>query len=70
MSNSIQSTEVGRGAGFSPAKTSRVSFADLRELKEILKDPGLTKWIVLAGIGGFVELIRALVDVVRYLHKF
>jgi hypothetical protein len=70
MSNSAQDIEGGRGAGYAPAKTSRVSVADLRELKEILSDSGLTKWIVLAGVGGLVELIRAIVDIAQYFHKF
>jgi hypothetical protein len=69
MSNNAQGPAENRGSGYTPAKSSRISITDLRELKELLKDSGLGKWVVLAGFGGLVELLRAFLDVARYVLK-
>jgi hypothetical protein len=58
-------------AGYSPAKSSsRISIDDLRTLKELLNDSGLTKWIVLAGIGGLVDIFHTAWLAIRWLKGF
>jgi hypothetical protein len=60
------------GSGFTPAKVkpSKLSIPEFVELRKALEDSGLAKWVVLAGLGGLVELIRGLVDVVRAIKSF
>jgi len=54
--------------GYTPAKPSKITIPEMLELQKALKDSGLAKWIVLAGIGGAVELIRGLVDIAKYFY--
>ena len=48
-----------------PPRPSKVSIAEIAALRKIFEDSSLAKWVVLAGIGGAAELLRALVDIVR-----
>jgi hypothetical protein len=61
------------GPGYFPAKppkSSKISISEIGELRKAFEDSALAKWVVLAGIGGAVELIRALVDIVRIIKAF
>jgi hypothetical protein len=51
-------------------KPPKYSLPELVEIKKAFIDSGLAKWIVLAGIGGLVELARALVDIVRCIKAY
>jgi hypothetical protein len=52
-----------------PAKPTKISIAEIAELRKIFEDSSLAKWVVLAGVGGAVELIRLFVDIAKYLHS-
>lgn len=40
----------------------------VREFKKLFGDRNLTWWIIAAGVGGIVELIRAFVDIWYHYH--
>jgi hypothetical protein len=71
----MQDNESDRGKRDGPVfpdgKTQRptkVTIADIAELRKIFEDSKLAKWVVLAGVGGIVELIRLLYDIAKYCH--
>ena len=39
-----------------------------RFYKQMFDDSGLSKWIILAGVGGLCELVRIIVDAVNYFR--
>ena len=49
-----------------PPRPSKISIAEIAALRKIFEDSSLAKWVVLAGIGGAVELIRGCVDIAKY----
>ena len=53
-----------------PPRPSKISIAEIAELRKIFEDSSLAKWVVLAGIGGAVELIRGFVDILRLIKSF
>ena len=42
----------------------------LERFKKLFEDSPLAKWIVLAGVGGLVELVHTLWLAARYMWKF
>jgi hypothetical protein len=74
MSDSDESIRGSKeGPGYFPAKPpkpSKISISEIPELRKAFEDSALAKWIVLAGAGGAVELIRGLVDIVRIIKGF
>jgi hypothetical protein len=51
-----------------PTKPTKISIAEIAALRKIFEDSSLAKWVMLAGIGGLVELIRACVDIAKYFY--
>lgn len=49
-------------------KSSKISISEIAELRKAFEDSALAKWVVLAGIGGLVELVRLAYDMVRYVY--
>ena len=65
--------ESGRGSNEGPVfpprpKSSKISISEIAELRKAFEDSSLAKWVILAGIGGFVEAVRLLWDIARYVH--
>jgi hypothetical protein len=50
-----------------PPRPSRITIAEIAELRKAFEDSSLAKWVVLAGVGGAVELVRLVYDIVRYV---
>jgi hypothetical protein len=50
---------------------ARLSLSEIKEIGEffkgLLEETTLTKWIVLAGVGGICELLRIIWDASRFL---
>jgi hypothetical protein len=64
-------SDRGRKGGplFTPKpKSSKISISEIAELREAFEDSALAKWVVLAGIGGLVELIHLAYDIVKYVY--
>jgi hypothetical protein len=74
MSDKEESIRGSKGGPVFPAtsKPTKISIAEIAELRKIFEDSKLAKWVVLSGIGGMVgglaELIRGCVDIAKYLH--
>jgi len=49
-----------------PPKPSKVSIAEIGELRKIFEDSKLAKWVILAGVGGIIEATRLGLDILRY----
>jgi len=49
-------------------KPSKITISEIAELRKVFEDSSLAKWVVLAGIGGLVELIRLIHDIAQYVH--
>ena len=65
-------SDRGKEAGplFPEKKTPRptkVTIPEIAELRKIFEDSKLAKWVILAGVGGVVEVLRLLYDVVKYV---
>jgi hypothetical protein len=59
-----------QGPVFPPQpKSSKISISEIAELRKVFEDSALAKWVVLAGIGGLVELLRLAVDILRYVDN-
>lgn len=60
--------------GYSPTEKpeapTRLTIDEFLRVKKMFEDSPLAKWIVLAGIGGLVELIHTLWLAARYVWKF
>ncbi len=60
-----------RPAGFNqPSEPTRFSVDDLSQLKQVLNDSGLSKWIIAAGLGAILEGLHIIWLAARYLLKF
>jgi hypothetical protein len=62
-------SDRGREGGplfIAPPKPTKISIAEIAELRKIFEDSKLAKWVFLAGVGGLVELIRGIVDIALY----
>jgi hypothetical protein len=54
----VQATTIDWLNAYNAAVQNQVRF-----FKELFDDTGLSKWIILAGVGGVVELVRLVLDV-------
>lgn len=65
------STSKRRSAGFNPpSEPTRFSVDELSQLKKVLSDSGLSKWIIAAGVGAILEGLHIIWLAARYIFKF
>ena len=59
------------GSGFNPSsEPSKLTIDDVAKLKKVLSDSGLSKWIIMAGIGAVLESLHILWLAARFVFKF
>ena len=69
MSDNESERGLQKGPVFPPnPKPSKITISEIAELRKVFEDSSLAKWVVLAGIGGLVELIRLIHDIAQYVH--
>jgi hypothetical protein len=72
----VSSSKGDPQGGYTPPKLKAPSltFSQFQEIaqffKQYLEESPLRKWIILAGVGGLVELIHTVWLAIRYLAKF
>ncbi len=61
-----------RSAGFNPPRSeeSRYTYSELKSLKQLLNETGLSFWIIAAGLGAIFEIGHIIWLAIRYVGKF
>jgi len=65
----VMKSKNGRRAGY-PADSTLVTIEDVQRIgtffKDLIESSHLRLWIILAGVGGLCELVRIVIDAVKF----